>query len=102
MELPRLETIWQKYRDKGLSIVAVEAFKDRETALEFIKKENLSFHLLENLGGDGEIVYGNYKVSGFPSTFVIDRNGKVIYFHYGFSEGDEVELEKQILKLLED
>jgi len=102
VELPRLETIWQKYRDKGLSIVAVEAFRDRETALEFIKKENLSFHLLENLEGDGEIVYGNYKVSGFPSTFVIDRNGKAVFFHYGFSEGDEVELEKQILKLLED
>ena len=100
MELPRVEVLWNKYRDKGLSVVAIEAFRDRETAVQFIEKEKLSFHLLENLEGEGEIVYENYSVSGFPSTFVIDAQGKVIFFHYGFSEGDEKKLEEEILKLL--
>ena len=101
MELPRVEVLWNKYRDKGLSVVAIEAFRDRETALEFIDKEKLSFHLLENLEGEGEVVYAYYGVSGFPTTFVIDGQGRVVFFHLGFSEGDEVELEEQILKLLE-
>ena len=100
MELPRVEVLWNKYRDKGLSVIAVENYRQRETALEVIAKEKLSFHLLENLEGEGEVVYSKYSVSGFPTSFVIDEQGRVIFFHLGFSAGDEVELEEQILKLL--
>ena len=101
MELPRIEVLWNKYRDKGLSVVAVENYRDRETALEVIAKEKLSFHLLENLEGDGEVVYSKYGVAGFPTTFVIDEQGRVVFFHFGFSAGDEVKLEEDILKLLD-
>jgi hypothetical protein len=100
VELPRLETLWQKYRDKGLSVVAVEAFRDREGALELINQENLTYHLLENLEGEGEVVAATFRVFGFPSTFVIDGEGKVMFFHFGFAKGDEVKIEKEILKLI--
>jgi peroxiredoxin len=100
VELPRLEKLWNKYRDMGLSVVSVEAFRDREGALKFIKDENLTFHLLENLEGEGEIVYDIFKVSGFPSSFIIDPDGKVMFFHYGFSEGEEAKIEEEILKLM--
>jgi peroxiredoxin len=100
VELPRLEQLWNKYRDMGLSIVAVEAFRDREAALKFIEDEKLTFHILENLEGEGEIVYDIFKVSGFPSTFIIDPEGKVMFFHYGFSEGDEAKMEEEILELM--
>ena len=32
MELPRLEPLYQKYKDKGLTVVAVEAARDTEGA----------------------------------------------------------------------
>ena len=47
MELPRLEPLWKKYRDRGFSIVAVEATGDRERAVQFIEKNGLTYHLLE-------------------------------------------------------
>ena len=100
MELPRLQPLWEKYRDKGLSVVAIEAFRDRERATTFIEENKLTYHLLENLEGEGEVVASVFKVRGFPSTFVIDSDGKVMYFHYGFSAGDEVKVEEEILRLM--
>ena len=46
MELPRIEPLWKKYRDKGFSVVAVEATGDRDRAVKFIDEKNLTYHLL--------------------------------------------------------
>ena len=101
MELPRLEPLWQKYRDKGLSIIAVENNRDREGALKFIGENNLTYHFLEN-EEDNNVVRGTFRVNGFPSSFLIDDNGKVVFFHYGFSAGDEKKIEEEILQLLDN
>ena len=98
MELPRLETLWQKHRDKGLSVVAVEAKQDRERALKFIVDKQLTYHLLEDSEA-GDVVRGTFRVQAFPTSFVIDRDGKIMYCHVGFEKGDEVGLEEEILEL---
>jgi peroxiredoxin len=41
-----------------------------------------------------------FKVRSFPSTFLIDRDGKVMFFHLGFEAGDEEHLEEEINTLL--
>jgi hypothetical protein len=99
--LPRLEPIWQKYRDKGLSIIAVERRRDRENALKQINENSLTYHFLENGEGTDEVVRSVFGVRGFPTTYIINSEGKIYYFHYGFSPGDEVKIEEEIQKLLE-
>lgn len=101
MELPRLETLWQKYRDQGFAVVAVEAVRDRERALKFIQENKLSFHLLENDEAKN-VVRDTYGVQSFPTSFMIDRDGKIMYCHVGFEKGDEAKLEKEILELTSD
>lgn len=98
MELPRLETLWQKYRDQGVAIVAVEAVRDRERAVKFIEEKKLDFPLLEN-DENNDVVRGTYGVRSFPTSFMIDREGRIIYCHVGFEPGDEEKLEKEILEL---
>ncbi len=100
MELPRLEQIWQSYKDKGLSIVAVERSRDTERARKFIADKKLSFHLLENGENDAEVVRKVFGVTTFPTSFLIDRQGRVMYVHVGFEPGDEKHLEEQIRGLL--
>ena len=102
MELPRLEPLWQRYRDRGFAVVAIEADRDREGAVQFIEENNLTFHFLEDLEGEDEIVRRIFTVYNYPTTFVIDREGRIQYFHLGFSEGDEVTIEQEILALLEE
>lgn len=97
-----MENLWLKYRNKGLSVVAIENDRNREAALKVIDEKRLTFHFLENGEGEDEVVWKIFKVNGFPDTLVLDNNGKVVFFHSGWSKGMEAELEKQILKLLGD
>ena len=98
MELPRLETLWQTYREKGLSVVAVEAAGDRDRARKFITEKNLTFHLLENDKKE-DVVGEKFKVDSFPTSLLIDRDGRIMYYHVGFRLGDETELEREIKEL---
>lgn len=98
--MPRLEPLWQKYKDKGLSVIAVERRRDTKRATAFIEDFKLTYHFLENGEGDDEVVRSLFNVRGFPTTYIVNGEGKIIFFHYGFSDGDEVKIEKEILKLM--
>ncbi len=39
-------------------------------------------------------------VQSFPTSFLIDRQGRVMYSHLGFEAGDEDNLAKEIESLL--
>jgi len=100
VELPRLQPLYEKYKDQGFEIVAVDGKRDTERATKFIEENGLTYTMLENAEDDAEIVGSVFKVRAYPSSFLIDRDGKVMYFHLGFEEGDEEHLEEEILKLL--
>jgi peroxiredoxin len=97
--LPRLQELWQKYRDEGLSIVAIQSNQDLERGRRVVEEKGLTFHVLLN-EEDNDVVWGTYLSEGNPTTFVIDREGRVLTYHLGFELGDEVELEKEIVDLL--
>lgn len=98
MELPRLEPLWQKYRDKGFSVVAVEATRDRERAVKFIEKNKLTYYLLEP-EEEKSLVKKQFGIKWFPTSYLIDREGRIMICHVGFRAGDEKKLEKEILEL---
>ena len=51
------------------------------------------FDILLDLNGD---VQRAMNVANPPVTFLIDQNGKIVYTHTGYVEGDEYELEEKI------
>jgi hypothetical protein len=38
---------------------------------------------------------------GFPTSFIVDREGRIMYYHLGFDEGDGTLIEEEVLSLLE-
>ena len=100
MELPRLQPLYEQYKDQGFEVVAVEAKRDTERAKKFIEEKGLTYMTLENGEDADEIVASIFKVRSFPSSFLIARDGKVMYFHLGFEAGDEESLEDEIKTLL--
>ena len=101
MELPRLQNVWEKHRDKGFEVIAIESTRETQRALEFTVEAGLEFTCLENGEGDAEAVEGVFRVTGFPTSFIVDRKGRIMYYHQGFEEGDEVQIEEEVLSLLE-
>jgi len=100
VELPRLEPLWQKYQDQGFTVIAIESQQDTEGALEFIAEYGLTYPMVEDLEGDDNVCADKLQISGFPTSYLVDRSGQIMYAHTGFEEGDEVKLEEEIKKLL--
>ena len=100
MELPRLQPLYDTYRDQGFEVVAVEARRDTERATKFIARKALTYTLLENGEDDAEVVREVFGVRSFPTSFLIDRDGRILFSHLGFDEGDEKKLEEELKKLL--
>jgi len=97
--LPRLQELYTRYRDQGLKIVAVEASRDTERSKKFIAKKGLSFLLLEDRTED-PVVGGLFGVHAFPTSFILDASGRILYYHLGFDEGDEKKIAGEIRTLL--
>jgi len=100
VELPRLQALFEKYQDQGFEIVAIEGMRDTERAKKFIEKNGLTFTTIENGVGDAEVAQTIFKVSGYPTSFLINRDGKVMFFHINYEEGDEKVIEEEIQSLL--
>ena len=101
MELPRLKAVYEKYRDKGFQLIAIDRTRDTDNAVKFIRDNGLPYRFVENGEGKEEVVRALFGVSTFPTSYLIDTNGKIVRVHVGFDEGDEKEYEKQIAELLQ-
>jgi len=100
VELPRLESLWQQYREAGLQVIAIDSEHDTERSREFITENNLTYHLVEDTEGDDNVVGDKLEVFAFPTTYLVDRSGRIFYTHIGFEAGDEATIEEEIKRLL--
>jgi cytochrome c biogenesis protein CcmG/thiol:disulfide interchange protein DsbE len=85
-EAPYLEEVWQRNRGRGLVVVGLDAKDFRADARRFARRYELSFPLVYDGPGD---TIDRYGVTGFPETFVIDREGKVVAGFAGAVSGEE-------------
>lgn len=97
IELPVLNGLQQKYGARGLVIVAVSVDKEASNAREFAKKLGLRMPVVHDAK---HTLAERYEPPKMPSSYLIDRKGKVHKVYAGFHKGDEVGLEKEIVKLL--
>ncbi len=73
-EMRSIEPVYLAYRDRGLTLLAINVRQDRETAAAFVESLGISYDVL--LDEDGAVARA-YGVSGLPTTFFIDRQGKL-------------------------
>jgi cytochrome c biogenesis protein CcmG/thiol:disulfide interchange protein DsbE len=85
-EAPFLEQVWRESRDDGLVVVGLDAKDFRADARRFAKRFDLTFPLVYD--GPGDTLSG-YGVTGFPETFVLDREGRVVEAFVGGVTSDE-------------
>jgi cytochrome c biogenesis protein CcmG, thiol:disulfide interchange protein DsbE len=74
-EAPLLERAWRRYRARGLVVVGVDAQDFAGDARRFARRNGMTYPLVRD--GPGETL-GEYGVVGFPETFFVNRNGKLV------------------------
>ena len=85
-EAPFLEQIWRERRMRGLVVVGLNAKDFRRDARRFTRRYDLTFPVVFDGPGD---TAGRYGVTGFPETFVVDREGRVIETFIGAINSEE-------------
>ena len=97
-ELPQLEKLYKKYKDRGLVVVALSVDEEAENVTTFLKSMRLSFPIAHD---KGHVVADRFHPPKMPSSYIVDRKGIVRHVHGGFRSGDEAKMEAEIKALLE-
>jgi len=74
-EMPSIDVLYKQYREKGMEVLAVNSGELQSAVHAFIYNNYLSFPVA--LDSDGK-VSGTYGIQAIPTTFLIDREGKII------------------------
>jgi len=99
-EIPHLNAIHGKYKDRGLVILGVGTDGVDSTIVRSTMKEvgiSADYTLLLDQDFTITDTYTNFLV---PLTLVIDKGGLVQYIHTGYEKGDEKKYEQAIVKNL--
>lgn len=93
-EMPDLMAFQEKHKDE-VTVLAINVKEDQKTIEQYLKKKNLDLTVL--MDQDGKIAE-SYLVSAFPTTFLIDRAGKVIGYIPGMMTAEDMEASFKYLK----
>ena len=84
-EMPALEKLYEEYGDK-IQIIAVNTAESKETADQFIEKQN--YHFPVGYVEDSE-VSSKYPSVGIPYTLIIGKDGRVTAVFVGAQNADK-------------
>jgi len=96
-EMPKMVETYNKYKAQGLEFVAVAMQYDAPNyVVNYAQSRQLPFKVALDVDGAAEKAYGNVAMT--PTTFVIDKQGKIIKRYVG--EPEFAELHKLLEKAL--
>ena len=100
-EHPALQAMKEKLKDKDIQILAISTDSPRSLAKvkKYVRSHKYDFVFL--LDPSGEFAR-ELLVTDIPYTIVLNKNGDVVFTHSGYRKGDELELEKELMKLWQE
>ncbi len=99
VSMPMLNNLRNKYHQAGFEVIAINLDNNPLLASEFISAMNIDYPIVFDEGG---IIANQYNVTGLPSAYIIDANGKIKVVHRGFKKSDVSFLEAVINKYLDE
>ncbi len=83
-----LQKLHEKYNGKDLVILGLNSSDDKKIALEFLSENSATFPtILDSSDAAVKVSWRDYKGSGVPLNYIIDKEGKVVEAWYGYEEG---------------
>jgi cytochrome c biogenesis protein CcmG/thiol:disulfide interchange protein DsbE len=94
---PKLQDLSAKYKASGLEIVGISEDDEPQGIPTFADSLGAKFSLAWD---EGKSIASKWKPKSMPTTFVVDKQGVVRFVHFGYHDGEELEIEKEIKGLL--
>ena len=99
--MPHLNELYQNHKDDGLVVLGLNPHNNNEKDLkrmpDFIEKNSLHYPIVF-IEKD---VVNDYNVHGFPTLYVIDKEGKIVHSEIGFGKEISKEMDSVLKVLLE-
>ncbi len=88
-EIPGFVSVYKKFKDKGLEIVGVSLDEKGWGVINpFLKKHEIPYPVVL---GDMDIAKAYGGIRSIPTTFFVDRKGKIADQHVGYMSQDDFE-----------
>ncbi len=88
IEMPAMEKLHKRYRDEDFVMVAINLQEPKERVRQFFKDNKLTFKTLLDIEG---IVGTEFGIRSIPTTFILDKQGRIIGKALGPREWDSKE-----------
>lgn len=77
-ENPNVVAAYNKFKDKGFTILGVSFDQNKDAWLKAIEKDNLTWTHVSDLKGWGNEVGKLYGISSIPQNILVDKDGKIV------------------------
>lgn len=94
--VPDMMFLFKKYKGRGFEFIAISADSDRAAAAEFAKEYRITYPVLL---GDRRVI-DLFNVMNVPTTFIIDKNGRISKKHAGYMPNTASIMSREIEALL--
>ena len=90
-EMPSLQKLYEEFKSRSLVVLAINQWEDEDRVFEFMGRLNPAPTFPILFDSDSKLSE-LYKVQGLPSTYIINKQGKIVYRAKGGRDFDHPEI----------
>ncbi|HEU5143506.1 MAG TPA: TlpA disulfide reductase family protein, partial [Solirubrobacterales bacterium] len=79
-EAPDLERFWQRFRERGVTVLGIDVQDNSDDALAFVREHRLTYPQLRSVGDERSEAFGS---TGVPENFLVDPRGRLALVYRG-------------------
>ena len=98
ISLPQIAALQAELGSDQFEVIAINLDEDQDKGTRFLKRFPVNYTVLTDPKGQ---VAEAYQLPGMPSSFIINRMGKISLTHAGFRQGDMTMIRNHIKGLLD-
>jgi len=98
--LPEVQKIYDKYKDKGLSVVWINVLPEQNKLIAKWQEER-HFTAPVLIGASQDSLQRDYRLIATPTCYLLGEKGEVLLYQSGYKSGDEKILEAKIAEALD-
>ncbi len=104
LSMPHVEKVFQSVKDQGVQVLALAVWDAKDDYTKWVPANQAKYHFnfaFDPAGRDNakSIASSLFKVSGIPTTYIIDKEGKVAAAIVGFRGDEDTRIEEALRKL---
>lgn len=98
-EIPALQEIHERFSPQGFEVlgVSIDGRSERENVRRFMSEMKVTYPLWHDAD---DLISNRFQIIGMPTTFLIGRNGKILWRHIGPVTADDPLLHEAVERAL--